>query len=221
MEKIGILKELKGIYEKQEFYKIKDLIDILELDINKEKYYKKPSDKKKISTIQKVLKNISDVRPILGCIGMDNMGNHLITDSYQAYILKEENYLPFNYALTSNATDDEKIKLIENNIKIYNGVYPNLCNILPCGEHKKVVLSSNTIINYIKTTPKTDGKCIYRIVDGVSNELSVAFDAVYMKNAIDILQLEREFVVEIYGKDRPIIIRNNDNIAVILPIRIY
>ena len=93
MEKIGILKELKGIYEKQEFYKIKDLIDVLELDINKEKYYKKPSDKKKISTIQKVLKKVSDVRPILSCVGLDNMGNHLITDSYQAYILKEENYL--------------------------------------------------------------------------------------------------------------------------------
>ena len=221
MEKIGILKELKGIYEKQEFHKIKDLIDILELDINKEKYYKKPSDKKKISTIQKVLKNISDVRPILGCVGLDNMGNHLITDSYQAYVLKEENYLPFNYALTSNATDDEKIKLIEHNIKIYNGVYPNLCDILPCGEHKEVVLSSNVIINYVKTNPKTDGKCVYKIIDGVSNELLVAFDAVYMKNAIDILQLEKEFVVEIYGKDRPIIIRNNDNIALILPIRIY
>ncbi len=221
MEKIGILKELKGIYEKQEFYKIKDLIDILEQDINKEKYYKKPSDKKKIATIQKILKNVSDVRPVLKCVGLDNMGNHLITDSYQAYILKEENYLPFNYALTSNATDDEKIKLIKNNIKIYNGVYPNLCDILPCEDHKEVVLSSNVIINYVKTTTKTDGKCVYKIVDGVSNELLVAFDAVYMKNAIDILQLEKEFVVEIYGKDRPIIIRNNDNIALILSIKVY
>lgn len=220
MEKLEILKQLKEMRLNQEFYKIDELIKTLESDIKKENYYRKPTDKKKISTIQKILKySEKKGRPFLANIGIDEKGNHLITDSYHAFLLREENYLPFNYAFTSKKNEEIEKDMIEKGVTICSGVYPNLENLFPSGSTDIIKLECNDIINYNKTTPKDGDKVIYKVYDDKGN-VKVTFDSNYLVNAINVLQLEGTIELEFYGDIKPLVIRKNENLGLILPIRV-
>lgn len=51
--------------------------------------------------------------------------------------------------------------------------------------------------------------------------VKVAFDLKYMMYVINIMQLTGDIELEIYGDIKPIVIRDKENIGIVLPIRIY
>ena len=216
-----IILELKDIKKYNDMVKCDELIKELEKDLKEECFKVKPSDKKRLSAIKKVLKE-QKTRPLLSCFTPYEKGKVAFTDSYSLYVLNED-YLPFNVAFDSTVDDDFK----DNYLKVYGdkilgkkeGVYPNLHNLIPTSEPiYKIDLKVSEVLALEKTTEKKgNGAKVYTFENG-----KISLDLVYLKNCINILKLKDNFTMEIHGEIKPIIIHNSDGeLGLILPIKVY
>lgn len=205
MDKYNLISKLKHILEHEDINELREIIEKLQDEARKETYSTKPTDKKKLATIEKVL---------------DKRGYTIITDSYFGVLLKDD-ILPFPYAFTDDTTEEQKAMIKSKGLEIKAGVYPSFNNLLPTGEHETVKISCDDIKYADKTTLKeNDGKKVYKIMSD-DGTVKVAFDLKYMMYVINIMQLTGDIELEIYGDIKPIVIRDKENIGIVLPIRIY
>lgn len=219
MDKYDLILKLKHILEYENMNELREVIEKLQDEARKETYSTKATDKKKLSTITKILKK-GGLRVFNQAIGLDKRGYTIITDSYFGVLLKDD-ILPFPYAFTDDATDEQKAMIKDKGLKIKAGVYPSFNNLVPTGEHETVKISCDELKYADKTTLKeNDGKKVYKITND-DGTVKVAFDLKYMMYVIDIMQLSGDIELEIYGDIKPIIIRDKENIGIVLPIKIY
>lgn len=220
MNKVEILKNVNELLNDYDYTKMLRLRDNLQKDIREENYISRPTDKKKLATIKKILGSKKlECRPVLQCFTRyDNQV--AFTDSYQLYLLNDE-FLPFRYASTLGSNEElDKEYAKQHNLEYDRSNYPNLKNVIPSNEDTKFyVINVKEFKDYMKTAPKTDNKVLYQFT--VDNQ-DYTIDTKYIDNAINILKLEDNFTLELRGNIRPITIHNADNeLALILPIRNY
>lgn len=202
--------------------RLEDIITKLEQDYMEDKFINKPSDKKKLSAIKKVVENtkIKGV-PYYNSFTRQK-GKTYITDSYQLYELNDE-YLPLEYASAEETLTDEEKQLVNKyKLTIKNGKYPkvdNLIDLLVRGQEELYTFNVDEILKIEKTMPKENGMKLYSVR---VNDLAVSFDLLILKNAINILKLQGKATLKLYGETSPIIIENNDGErGLILPVRTY
>ena len=222
-----IILELKAIKEMGDDFtaleRYNNLISTLEKDLKEQCFKTKPSDKKRLNAIKKVLKE-QKTRPLLSCFTPYEKGKVAFTDSYELFVLNED-YLPFNVAFDSTVDDDFK----DNYLKVYGdkilgkkwGVYPNLHNLIPTSEPiYKIDLKVSDILALEKTTQKSGNGAKVYTFENENGKISL--DLVSLKNCINILKLKDNFTMEIHGEINPIIIHNdNGELGLILPIKVY
>lgn len=221
--KLEVIKELKEILKNQDFIKLNDYIIKLEEEAKKENFITNPSEKKKITAIQKVLNVFKDSRPILS--GFTRIGNQLaFTDSYRAFFLNDD-YLPFDYvASLDESTESTKNYINKYNLTQINGVYPDLKRVrYKAFENRdnteKINIKLNDFLIKYKTINKKDKEqSIFEIQkkDGTI----IYYDANYLKSVIDILQITKNFKIKCTKSDEPLYIFNDKNeIGLLLPIK--
>ena len=201
--------------------KLGDIITKLEQNYMEENFINKPSDKKKLSAIKKVVENtkIKGV-PYYNSFTRQK-GKTYITDSYQLYELNDE-YLPLEYASAEETLTDEEKQLVNKyKLTIKNGKYPKVDNLIDLvrGQEELYTFDVDEILKIEKTMPKENGMKLYSVR---VNDLAVSFDLLILKNAINILKLQGKATLKLYGETSPIIIENNDGErGLILPVRTY
>ena len=199
--------------------RLEDIITKLEQDYMEDEFINKPSDKKKLSAIKKVVGNtkIKGV-PYYNSFTRQK-GKTYITDSYQLYELNDE-YLPLEYASAEETLTDEEKQLVNKyKLTIKNGKYPKVDNLIDLvrGQEELYTFDVDEILKIEKTMPKENGIKLYSVR---VNNLAVSFDLLILKNAINILKLQGKATLKLYGETSPIIIENNDGErGLILPIR--
>lgn len=199
--------------------RLEDIITKLEQDYMEDKFINKPSDKKKLSAIKKVVGNTKiKVVPYYNSFTRQK-GKTYITDSYQLYELNDE-YLPLEYASAEETLTDEEKQLVNKyKLTIKNGKYPKVDNLIDLvrGQEELYTFDVDEILKIEKTMPKENGIKLYSVR---VNDLAVSFDLLILKNAINILKLQGKATLKLYGETSPIIIENNDGErGLILPIR--
>ena len=229
MEKIEILKKLNEILiindDSEGLQIINNLIESLKEDISKETYIKKPSDKTKLKAIEKMLKyNEKMGRDFIACVGVNKKDDKIyqvVTDSYQAYILNDNDLLPFTYGFHNTISEEEIGKMTENKeIKINDTKYPNIINIFDISENKDIIdtvkITKKEIQLFKKTTIPEDKKYIYTI----AAKENVLIDADYLLTAFDILKTT-EISLKITGYRNPMLFENENGKGLILPMIQY
>lgn len=225
MEKTEIIKKLNEILiindDSEGLQIINNLIDQLKVDIEKETYIKKPSDKTKLKAIEKMLKYNEKIgRDFIACVGINKKDDKIyqvITDSYQAYVLNDNDLLPFTYGFNNTITADEINKLTENKeIKINSANYPNILNIFNNAENKEAIdivkITKKEIQLFKKITLPENKKYIYTI----PSKENVLMDADYLLTAFDILKTT-ELNLKITGYRNPVIFENENGKGLLLP----
>lgn len=218
MNKYTLILKLKHILEYEDMNELREVIEKLQDEARKETYSTKATDKKKLATITKILEK-DGLRVFDKAVGLDKRGYTIITDSYFGVLLKDD-ILPFPYAFTDDATEEQKAMIKDKGLEIKAGVYPSFNNLVPTGEHETVKISCNELKYADKTTLKDGDKKIYKIMND-DGTVKVAFDLKYMMYVINIMQLTGDIELEIYGDIKPIVIRDKENIGIVLPIKIY
>lgn len=214
-----IILELKQIEKGEK--ELRDLIIKLEQEYKEENFINKPSDKKRLSAIKKVVCNKKqEGRVYYNSFSRQN-GKTYITDSYQMYELND-GYLPFEYAShNKELTEEEKNIVDKYNLKVKAAVYPNASNLFTMlyGTETLYEFDVDEILKLEKTTPKENGMKLYTINAG---DLKVSFNLIYLKYAIDILKLQGKATLKLYGDIRPIIIENEEGEkGLIVPVRTF
>lgn len=214
----NIIKNLKELKEEYNPVLLDSLIDKLEQDYKENLIIKKPSDKTRLNVIKKVIDNNSGMSVIHGYSLLDD--KIVFTDSYQFYVINDE-WLPF--PVTCGQDNEKEVKEIaeKHNLDIIPGVYPNVKNVIPDESMKKFNFKVNLkeVTSAYKTTKQENGKRVYNLI--VNDKTSVNLDLNYLNNLIKIMRVSDDFELEYYGEYRPLIYRNNGEIGLILPIRIY
>ena len=209
------LKELKKEYNP---VLLDSLINKLEQEYKENLIIKKPSDKTRLNAIKKVIDNTSSMLAIHGYSLLD--GKIVFTDSYQLYVVNDK-WLPF--PVTCGYDNEKEVKELAEkyNLDIINGVYPNVKNVIPDESKKEFSFKVNLkeVISAYKTTQHEKGKRIYNLT--VNDKTSVCLDLNYLNNLIKIMRISDDFELEYYGEHRPLIYRNNEEIGLILPIKVY
>lgn len=215
------LKELKREFFTKEEYSpvlLDDLIKKLEQDYKDSLTIKKPSDKVRLSAIKKVINNNSGRTVLHGYSLLDN--KIVFTDSYQLYVVNDK-WLPF--PVTCGYDNEKEVKELAEkyNLDIINGVYPNVKNVIPDESKKEFNFKVNLkeVTSAYKTTKQENGKRVYNLT--VDDKTSVCLDLNYLNNLIKIMRISDDFELEYYGEYRPLIYRNNEEIGLILPIKVY
>lgn len=218
-----IILELKDIRDYKDMFKCDELIKELEKELKEQGFKIKPSDKKRLNAIKRVLKE-NEYRPVLSCFTPYEKGKVAFTDSYELYVLNED-YLPFNVAFDSIVDDDFK----DNYLKVYGdkilgkkeGVYPNLHNLIPTSEPLyKIDLKVSEVLALEKTTQKSGNGAKVHTFKNDNGDITL--NLIYLKNCIDILKLKDNITLEIHGEIKPVIIHNDEGeLGLIVPIRIY
>lgn len=218
MDKYNLILKLKHILEHEDMNELREVIEKLQDEARKETYSTKATDKKKLSTITTILKK-GGLRVFDKAVGLDKRGYTIITDSYFGVLLKDD-ILPFPYAFTNDVTEEQKTMIKNKGLEIKAGTYPSFNNLLPTGEHETIKISCDELKYADKTTLKDGNKKIYKIMND-DGTVKVAFDLKYMMYVINIMQLTGDIELEVYSDIKPIIIRDKENIGIVLPIRIY
>lgn len=213
-----IIKNLKELKEEYNPVVLDNLINKLEQDYKENLIIKKPSDKARLSAIKKVIDNTSSMLTIHGYSLLD--GKIVFTDSYQLYVVNDE-WLPF--PVTCGQDNESLVKELAKkyNLEIIPGVYPNVKNIIPSEEDTKVKFKVNLkeITSAYKTSKQEKGKRVYNLI--VDDKTSVNLNLNYLNNLIKIMRISDDFELEYHGEYRPLIYRNNGEIGLVLPIKIY
>ena len=216
-----ILLELKDILEEENLIKLDKLIKDIQKSILEEDFKLNNSDKKRLSAIKRVLNNGSVVRPILKAFTPAEKGV-MFTDSYELYHLNND-YLPFPVAFNDSHSDEFKNEYLKEHdtLECIAGVYPNLNNCIPKYEcQERVKVNAPELMKLYKITKKENSHKFYKFK--TENFGDMTLDFTYLKNLIEILKLDDDFELELYGKNSPVIVHNKDNeLGLILPIRTF
>ena len=225
LENISI--QLKQINEEAKLLSIKELIDKIDAEIREAAAIYKPSDKKQIAAIKRYLKDIDNVRPLLKTWSpLIKEKKVAFTNSYSLYILNKDS-LPFQVSFSADVTPEEQKNYIqEKNIdhsQLVSGCYPNVKNLIPEESLDTDLFKINVdkFLSWYKVQDKKrikDRDLLYTLKN---ENVTVNYNPQYIKESIDILQLQDEFTIECYGSTKPGIIRNNSGLALILPIKKY
>lgn len=214
----NIIKSLKELKEEYNPVVLDNLINKLEQDYKENLVIKKTSDKTRLSAIKKVIDNTSSMMVLHGYSLLDN--KIVFTDSYQLYVVNDE-WLPF--PVTCGQDNEKEVKKLakEHNLEIIPGIYPNVKNIIPSEEDTKVKFKVNLkeVTSAYKTAKQEKGKKVYNLI--VDDKTSVNLDLNYLNSLIKIMRISDDFELEYHGEFRPLIYRNNGEIGLILPIKIY
>lgn len=224
-----IILELKKVKTGEK--ELDSVISDLEKEFKESKFINKPSDKKKLSAIKKVVNNSKNKGRVYYNSYTRQLDKSYITDSYQLYEINDE-YLPLEYAKSDlyinnqeyleKAKKEEQELIKKYNLTVKDGFYPTVYNFFDSVnsyEEKLYQFDVNEMLKLEKTTLKEDGKKIHTIkVD----DITISFDLVFLKNAIDILQLQGKATLKIYGDTMPIILENDKGErGFILPVKTY
>lgn len=227
MKKITIYNKIQDIIEMGEsanaLLALNELNKLIYKDLQEENYITKPSDKKKLTAIKKVLKNPD--RPVLECF--TRFDNQVVfTDSYIAFILNDK-VLPFKYASNNMATiESDREYARENGLEYDERIYPDIKNIFDRLLNKSVVdtmtLNVKDLLLEYKTTPRDTTSRHARVKTFELKDFKYLLDLNLVKSAIDILKLNDTITIEFYGEYEPVIIKNNDNeMCLICPCRTF
>lgn len=214
-----IIKNLKELKEEYNPVVLDNLINKLEQDYKENLVIKKPSDKARLSAIKKVIDNTSSMLAIHGYSLLDN--KIVFTDSYQLYVVNDE-WLPFPVTCSQDNENLVKELAKKHNLEVIPGVYPNVKNIIPSEESTKVKFKVNLkeVLSACKTQEKDiSGLKPYDLK--VNEETVVTIDLLKLETLIKIMRISDDFELEYHGEYRPLIYRNNGEIGLVLPIRIY
>lgn len=216
-----------------------DSIDTIRKNLIKDKkYISIPNDDVKYKTIAKILNSNKNSRPLLSCFTPVE-GGVLFADSYHLFVLNDE-YLPFNVAFNNQYSKIKQKNYINRyNLKRIDGDYPVSMSIIPeynAVDHVMINLNEFLLEYYTRKQVLKDKECkkLLKIQES-NNEFAfnmimtlktrcgkMGYNAEYVKNAIDILKLDGDFYIEVYGLKKPMIIKNKDEeIALILPVLLY
>lgn len=224
-----IILELKKVKTGEK--ELDSIISDLEKEFKESKFINKPSDKKKLSAIKKVVNNSKNEGRVYYNSYTRQLDKSYITDNCQLYEINDE-YLPLEYAKSNlylnnqeyleKAKKEEKELIKKYNLTVKDGFYPTVYNFFDSVnsyEEKLYQFDVDEMLKLEKTTLKEDGKKVHTIkVD----DITISFDLVSLKNAIDILQLQGKATLKVYGDIQPIILENDkDERGLILPIKIY
>ena len=224
-----IILELKKVKTGEK--ELDSVISILEKEFMESKFINKPSDKKKLSAIKRVVNKSKNNGRIYYNSYTMQLDKSYITDSYQLYELNDE-YLPLEYAKSNlhinnqeyldKAKKEEQELIKKYNLTVKDGFYPTVYNLFDSVNsynEKLYQFDVDEMLKLEKTTLKEDGKKIHTIkVDNIT----ISFDLIFLKNAIDILQLQGKSVLKVYGDTMPIILENDKGErGLILPVKTY
>lgn len=224
-----IILELKKVKTGEQ--ELDSVIFELEKEFMESKFINKPSDKKKLSAIKKVVIKSKNSGRIYYNSYTRQLDKSYITDSYQLYELNDE-YLPLEYAKSNlhinnqeyleKAKKEEQELIKKYNLTVKDGFYPTVYTLFDSVNsynEKLYQFDVDEMLQLEKTTLKEDGKKIHTIkVD----DLIISFDLIFLKNAIDILQLQGKATLKIYGDTKPIILENDKGErGLILPVKTY
>lgn len=224
-----IILELKKVKTGEQ--ELDNVISVLEKEFMESKFINKASDKKKLSAIKRVVNKSKNKGRIYYNSYTRQLDKSYITDSYQLYELNDE-YLPLEYAKSNlhinnqeylekaKKEDQELIK--KYNLTVKDGFYPTVYNLFDSVNSYNEKLYKFDVAEMLKlekTTLKEDGKKIHTIkVDNIT----ISFDLIFFKNAIDILQLQGKATLKVYGDTTPIILENDKGErGLILPVKKY
>lgn len=203
--------------------------------IKDKKYISIPNDDVKYKTIAKILNSNRNLKPLLSCFTPVE-GGVLFTDSYHLFVLNDK-YLPFNVAFNVQYSKTKQKNYINRyNLKKVDGDYPVTMSIIPTYrpiDSVKIDLNEFLLEYYTRDRVLKDKECkkLLKIQES-NNAISfnmimtlktrcgkIGYNAKYVKNAIDILKLDGDFYIDVYGLNKPMIIKNKDEeIALIAPV---
>ena len=224
-----IILELKKVKTGEQ--ELDSVISDLEKEFKESKFINKPNDKKKLSAIKKVVNKSKNKGRIYYNSYTRQFNKSYITDSYQLYELNNE-YLPLEYAKSNlyinnqeyleKAKKEEQELIKKYNLTVKEGFYPTVYNLFDSVNsynEKLYKFDVDEMLKLEKTTLKEDGKKIHTIkVDNIT----ISFDLIFLKNAIDILQLQGKATLKVYGDTKPIILENDKGErGLILPVKTF
>lgn len=224
-----IILELKKVKTGEK--ELDSVISVLEKEFMESKFITKPSDKKKLSAIKKVVNKSKNKGWTYYNSYTRQLDKSYITDSYQLYELNDK-YLPLEYAKSNlhiknqeyleKAKKEEQELIKKYNLTVKDGFYPTVYNLFDSVNsynEKLYKFDVDEMLKLEKTTLKEDGKKIHTIkVDNIT----ISFDLIFLKNAIDILQLQGKATLKVYGDTTPIILENDKGErGLILPVKTF
>lgn len=224
-----IILELKKVKQGEKV--LDEVLSDLEKEFMESKFINKASDKKKLSAIKRVVSNSKNKGKVYYNSYTRQLDKSYITDSYQLYEVNEE-YLPLEYVKSNlylnnqeyldKAKKDEQELIKKYNLTVKDGFYPTVYNLFDgvnSYDEKLYQFDVDEMLKLEKTTLKEDGKKIHTIkVDNIT----ISFDLVFLKNAIDILQLQGKATLKVYGTIQPIILENEKGErGLILPVKTF
>ena len=216
-----IIIDLQNLNKEIKSHDLWQYTEKLKSEYMQETYITKPSDKKRLSGIKRVLNNKKNkCRPLLSCFTPLNDGGVVITDSYQLYKLNDDK-LPFKVAFMNNYKSHDEYLQGNPDLKEQYGCYPNIENLIPETENAQTTITTTTeyIEKLYKTTAKTNGIKIHTYKN---DDIEFTINLEYLKNCIDILKLKGSFKILFYGMRKPLKIENESKeAAIILPIVKY
>ncbi len=224
-----IILELKKV--KQGEKELDSVISDLEKEFKESKFTNRPSDKKKLSAIKRVVSYSKNKGKVYYNSYTRQLDKSYITDSYQLYEINDE-YLPLEYAKSNlylnnqeylEKSKKEEQEIIDKyNLTVKEGNYPTVYNLFDSVnsyDEKLYQFDVEDMLKLEKVTPKENGKKIHTVK--VDN-LAISFDLTYLKNAINILELQGEATLKVYGDTTPIILENDKGErGLILPVKTY
>ena len=160
----------------------------------------------KESTLSKIIKRLSDGSPLKGAYV--DKGMLKVTNSYVLFVVKDfENELP---------------KLKE---------FPNVDRLIPTREPDRLHFAE---VRFIKEIQKLGKELkselqdkMYKYIDGIKGVVFKVDDGLWVKidylvDAINVLEFGKDdkVTIEIYGKEKPIVIRKGEELALISPFRV-
>ena len=224
-----IILELKKVKTGEK--ELDSVISDLEKEFVESKFITKPSDKKKLSAIKKVVNKSKNKGRIYYNSYTRQLDKSYITDSYQLYELNDE-YLPLEYVKSNlhinnqeyldKAKKEEQELIKKYNLTVKDGFYPTVYKLFDSVNsynEKLYQFDVDEMLKLEKTMLKENGKKIHTIkVDNIT----ISFDLIFLKNAIDILQLQGKSVLKVYGDTTPIILENDKGErGLILPVKTF
>lgn len=201
------------------------------------RYISIPSDYKKYKTIGKILNKNKNYKPLLSCF-TPVIDGVLFTDSYHLFVLNND-YLPFNVAFNKDYPLSRREKYIkEYNLQSIDGEYPLTMSVVPkcrCLDCVYININDFLLEYYTRKNALKDKECkelfkiqkdnnvfTFDMVMTLETKIGkIGYDAEFIKNAIDILKLDSDFYIYVYGENKPMMIKNKDEeMALIMPIRL-
>jgi len=191
-----------------------ELMEKIEKQVRKEVCYKTTS-KTRVDAIKRVASK-DNARPVLQGYGVS--GDYkLVTDSYHAIAIKEENMPIPRVAGDMSLEEAHKWMDEHGRNSLINGTYPNMShfiNLDNINKENQLTIDVNDLSSFIKLHPdyKKEGG-LYKVGESYYNPK-------FIKNIIDIIGKDAKIYYQ--GEYKPLyFVNDKDEIGLVLPIKNY